>query len=109
MVSKCVLWSPVGAIDHKVEFFHSIDREFQDLNQTICSLIITQKLGSHGEISKATKSGYRFVLALAVDDGILQDCSNSIADELELLQSCSEPLIHSIVLSQLTSSVLFLV
>ena len=26
-------------------------------------------------------------------DGLVQDCSNSIADALELLQSCTKPLI----------------
>ena len=27
--------------------------------------------------------------------GLVQDCSNSIANTLELLQSCTEPLIYS--------------
>ena len=36
-------------------------------------------------------------------DGLVQDCSNSIANALELLQSCTEPLIfpHVHVLTQL--------
>ena len=29
-------------------------------------------------------------------DGLVQDCSNSIANALELLQSCTEPLIYNI-------------
>ena len=28
-------------------------------------------------------------------DGLLQDCSNSIANALELLQSCTKPLIKA--------------
>ena len=28
-------------------------------------------------------------------DGLLQDCSNSIANALELLQSCTKPLIST--------------
>ena len=27
-------------------------------------------------------------------DGLMQDCSNSIADAMELLQSCTKPLIY---------------
>ena len=29
------------------------------------------------------------------NDGFVQDCSNSIANTLELLQSCTKPLINS--------------
>ena len=28
-------------------------------------------------------------------DGLVQDCSNSIALEMELLQSCSKPSLHT--------------
>ena len=28
-------------------------------------------------------------------DGLMQDCSNSIANALELMQSCTKPLIYS--------------
>ena len=32
-------------------------------------------------------------------DGLAQDCSNSIANALELLQSCTKPLIYKCILS----------
>ena len=33
-------------------------------------------------------------ISLSYLDGLVQDCSNSIANALELLQSCTKPLIH---------------
>ena len=38
-------------------------------------------------------SHYWEIIENANIDGLVQDCSNSIANALELLQSCSKPLI----------------
>ena len=37
---------------------------------------------------------YTYILQRLHIDGLVQDCSNSIANALELLQSCTKPLIR---------------
>ena len=47
------------------------------------------------QVSRAETSNYIPQMASHYIDGFVQDCSNSIADALELLQSCTKPSIST--------------
>ena len=51
---------------------------------------------------KALKRG-EFTKVFDHTNGLVQDCSNSIANAQELLQSCTKPLIQSVIMGSLLS------
>ena len=80
------------------------DRQTDGLNQSYSCLVAAKKsLGTHWNYSQvnATELHQRKMKqTIAWDNGFVQDCSNSIANSLELLQTCTKPSIYVVTRPQ---------